>query len=173
MTSFYPIYLFALNLTDGIEALQVENLAPPDTGCLHDYQLQMGDMKALAEADLFLVNGAGMENFLPLVTEALPTLTVCEATVGIELLDDAEQENTLFEAESEVNSHVWLDAKKAAQMVENLAAALMETYPQFDVQLTENRDGLLQRLEVLDEELRNGLSDLANRQIITFHEAFP
>ena len=60
-TSFYPIYLFALNLTQGIDGLEVRNLAAPGTGCLHDYQLQTGDMKALAEADVFLVNGAGME----------------------------------------------------------------------------------------------------------------
>ena len=60
VTSFYPIYIFALNLTEGIEGVEVRNLTAPDTGCLHDYQLQTGDMKKLAAADAFLINGAGM-----------------------------------------------------------------------------------------------------------------
>lgn len=45
VTSFYPIYLFALNLLDGVDAVEVTTLAAPGTGCLHDYQLQTGDMK--------------------------------------------------------------------------------------------------------------------------------
>ena len=51
VTSFYPIWLLSLNLTRGIENLSVRNLAAPDTGCLHDYQLQTGDMKNLSDAD--------------------------------------------------------------------------------------------------------------------------
>ena len=63
VTSFYPIYLFALNLLDGVDGVEVTNLTEPTTGCLHDYQLQTGDMKTLARADAFLINGAGMEGF--------------------------------------------------------------------------------------------------------------
>ena len=37
VTSFYPIYLFALNLTHGIDGITIRNLAAPNTGCLHDY----------------------------------------------------------------------------------------------------------------------------------------
>ena len=79
VTSFYPIWLLALNLADGVPGLEVRNLAAPDTGCLHDYQLQTGDMKTLAEADLFLVNGAGMESYLDLVYSAFPGLPVIRA----------------------------------------------------------------------------------------------
>ena len=61
VTSFYPIYLFALNLTQGIDGITIRNLAAPNTGCLHDYQLSTGDMKVLNKADVFLINGAGME----------------------------------------------------------------------------------------------------------------
>ena len=50
VTSFYPIYLFALNLTQGIDGITIRNLAAPNTGCLHDYQLSTGDMKVLNKA---------------------------------------------------------------------------------------------------------------------------
>ena len=33
VTSFYPIYVFALNLTDGLDDIAVRNLTAPDTGC--------------------------------------------------------------------------------------------------------------------------------------------
>ena len=92
VTSFYPIYLFALNLTDGLDGVEVHNLAAPGTGCLHDYQLQTGDMKKLAQADVFLINGAGMESFLPGVTDAFPSLPVVNASEGIDLLDDLARE---------------------------------------------------------------------------------
>ena len=73
VTSFYPIWLLALDLTRGLDDVSVRNLAAPDTGCLHDYQLQTGDMKVLAEADVFLINGAGMESYLDRVFSAFPS----------------------------------------------------------------------------------------------------
>ena len=37
VTSFYPVWILTLNLTEGIEGVSVVNLAEPATGCLHDY----------------------------------------------------------------------------------------------------------------------------------------
>ena len=131
ITSFYPIWLFTLNLTEGLPDVTVRNLAAPDTGCLHDYQLQTADMKALAEADAFLVNGAGMESFLPLITDAFPDLPVVVASEGIPLLEetDALEIGEAEEHETEVNAHLWLDAGRAAQMCDRLAAGLKQVLP--------------------------------------------
>ena len=60
VTSFYPMYLDTLNITRGVEGVEVVNLTPPQTGCLHDYQLTPEDMKTLEDADIFVVNGLGM-----------------------------------------------------------------------------------------------------------------
>ena len=65
VASFYPMYIFAMNVFDGIDEITLESMAAPETGCLHDYQLLTSDMKALAKAQALLVNGAGMESFLP------------------------------------------------------------------------------------------------------------
>ena len=51
ITSFYPIWLLTLNLTEGLDHVTVRNLAAPAVGCLHDYQLQTADMKMLSSAD--------------------------------------------------------------------------------------------------------------------------
>ena len=80
VTSFYPVWLMALNLTEGIDGITVANLAEPATGCLHDYTLQNSDMVTLSKADVLLINGAGMEAFLPVVTGAYPDLPVVDAS---------------------------------------------------------------------------------------------
>ncbi|MDO4483470.1 MAG: metal ABC transporter substrate-binding protein [Clostridia bacterium] len=183
VTSFYPIYVFAANLTDGIEGIELYNLAAPGTGCLHDYQLQTGDMKTLAGADVFLVNGAGMESYLAHVYEAFPNLPVVVASEGIPLLDE---ENQLLEGDhshddhddhdhdhGEVNAHVWLDVKNAQAMVTNLCEGLCQAWPRHREALEANRDRYLAQLQQLDDDLHAGLDNLPKKDIITFHEAFP
>lgn len=172
-TSFYPIYLLALNLTQGVDGVEVHNLAAPGTGCLHDYQLQTGDMKALAGADVFLVNGAGMESYLAHVYDAFPNLPVVEAAAGITLIGDDEMPVAIGEEESEANAHIWLDAKNAMAMIVNLCEGLSTAMPEKREAFEQNRDAYLERLTALDAELTEGLSNLAHREIITFHEAFP
>ena len=173
VTSFYPIYLFTLNLTDGLDGVTVRNLAAPDTGCLHDYQLQTGDMKSLSEADAFLINGAGMESYLDHVFEAFPDLPVTDASVGIDLLQADPEELAVGIAEGPSNAHVWLDPTNAATMVANLADGLMAACPDGADAIAANRDVYLRRLEALDAALSDGLADLPHRDIVTFHEAFP
>ena len=58
------MYVLAENLTEGVSGIEVSNLTENQTGCLHDYQLTSRDMKLLSRADVFLVNGAGMELFM-------------------------------------------------------------------------------------------------------------
>ena len=126
VTSFYPIWIMTLNLTAGLEdRVTVRNLAPPSAGCLHDYQLQTADMKVLSEADVFLVNGAGMEAFLPEISRAFPDLPVIVASEGIDLLADGQALEILESEEEGVeNAHIWLDPSRAVRMAENLARTL-------------------------------------------------
>ena len=51
VTSFYPMYVLTLNVTDGIDGVTVQNMAEQNVGCLHDYQLQTRDMVTLEGAD--------------------------------------------------------------------------------------------------------------------------
>ena len=190
VTSFFPIYLFALNLTDGLEGVDVVCLTPPSAGCLHDYQLQTGDMKRLARADVFLINGAGMEGYLSGVFEAFPGLPVVDASIGVPLLEscvehdhdhghgDAEEEEGAEEEgheghHHEMNAHIWLDASNAVIMVRNLADGLMAHLPQHADAIAANRDAYIARLTALDAELKAALSHIDHADVITFHEAFP
>lgn len=90
VTSFYPMYVAAENIIGDVEGVTLENLSEPQTGCLHDYQLTAADMKLLSKADIFIVNGGGIESFLSDVAESYPNLKIVQACDGIDLLESAE-----------------------------------------------------------------------------------
>ena len=173
VTSFYPVWILTRSLTEGIDGLTVVNLAENTAGCLHDYSLQNSDMTVLSGADALLVNGSGMESFLPVITSAYPDLPIVDATAGLPFLSESDIVE-IGEAEEgeEVNSHLWLDPQRAAGMASNLADGLIRLFPDREQQITENLNVYRNRLLALDETLREGLSG-ARRKVIIFHEAFP
>ena len=173
VTSFYPVWILALNLTDGMEGIEVVNMAEPTTGCLHDYTLQNSDMVTLSSADALLINGAGMEAFLPVVTGAYPDLPVIDATAGLPFLRESGTVEIGEADEGEtVNSHLWLDPQRAAGMAANLAEGLIRLLPDREQQILDNLESFRERLRALDETIRDETKDIG-RKVIIFHEAFP
>ncbi len=136
VTSFYPIYLLAQAVTEGAEGLELRNMAQPQTGCLHDYELTISDMKLLEGADVLIINGGGMESFLEQALERYPELVIVDTSAGMELLEEEEHHHHEGETEEEHdahdghdhegNPHVWLSLEKAAEQAEAIAEALAE-----------------------------------------------
>ena len=93
VTSFYPMYIATLNIVDGVDGVRLENLSEPQTGCLHDFQLTPEDMKLLSTADVFVINGGGIESFMSDVAKAYPNLDVVEACEDVALLSDDEADS--------------------------------------------------------------------------------
>lgn len=91
VTSFYPMYIATLNIVDGVKGVRLENLSEPQTGCLHDFQLTPEDMKLLSTADVFVINGGGIESFMSDVAKAYPKLDVVEACEDVRLLSDDDE----------------------------------------------------------------------------------
>ena len=159
VTSFYPVYVATLNVVEGVPGVEVHNMASPHIGCLHDYQLTAGDVRKLADADLLLVNGAGMEPFLDKVKDQSPTLRVGDLSEGIALIDG--------------NPHVWLSIEGAVRQVDNIAAALSEAAPDKADAFRANAENYKAKLNALGEKMRAELAPYAGTPIVTFHEAFP
>ena len=163
VTSFYPMYIDVINLTDGVEGVTVTNMTKPQTGCLHDYQLTTEDMKTLEKADAFVVNGAGMESFLDKVIKMQEGMTVIDASRGIELMEE----------DGEANPHVWLSITKDIEQVKNIRDQLKEADPAHADQYEANAETYLAKLEALKTEMHATLDDVPHKDIVTFHEAFP
>ena len=85
VTSFYPMYIMAENILQEVDGVEVFNLSEPQTGCLHDFQLTPADMKLLSTADVFIVNGGGIESFLEDVAQEYPNLAILKATEHLSL----------------------------------------------------------------------------------------
>ena len=164
VTSFYPMYVFTENIMDGANNVELRNLTEPQTGCLHDYQMKPSDMAALEKADLFIVNGAGMENFLDNVKKVYPKLKIVEASDNIPLLKD---EN------GEENPHVWVSVSNAILQVRNIGTALKAQNAENAALYQKNETAYLDSLESLRKEMHQALTPYKGKKIITFHEAFP
>ena len=85
VTSFYPIYVFTKNITRDIPGVTVTNMSSNHDGCLHDYSLTTTDMKSLSNADAFIINGAGLEEFLEKAYEANPSINIIDSSENIKL----------------------------------------------------------------------------------------
>lgn len=168
VTSFYPIYLHTINIAGGIPGVKVLNMTQPQTGCLHDYQLTPSDMKLLEQADIFVVNGAGMESFLDKVINQLPDVKIVEASKGIELIPEEHGED---DGES-FNPHVWVSVSGAIEQVDNIAEQLAELDRDNADRYRSNAHAYIEKLEALRDKMHSVLDGLSNRKIITFHEAF-
>jgi zinc transport system substrate-binding protein len=164
VTSFYPVYVATLNVAKGVPGVSVANLTPPLTGCLHDYQATTDDLKRLAGADVFVVNGAGMECFLDKVVKQLPRLKIVSASDGIDLIKG--------EGGREENPHVWMSVALHIRQIENIASRLAGADPPHAKQYARNAAAYVARLERLRATMHEGLKDLRTRDIVTFHEAF-
>lgn len=176
VTSFYPMYVFAQNVAAGIEGVRVKNMTQQSVGCLHDYQLQTRDMAMIEEADVLVINGGGMEQFMDKVTAQRADLPVIDASEGISMLasgEDAHDHDDGHNHEGEVlNAHVWLDPSLAAVQVENIASGLAAADPANAQAYEANAQAYVQRIQAMDEEIAARLAPFAGSEIITFHEAF-
>ena len=165
VTSFYPMYVDVLNITDGVEGVKVVNMTKPQTGCLHDYQLTTEDLKTLESANVFVVNGAGMESFLDKVVAQQKDLKIIDASKSdkINFLKDGDEENP----------HVWLSVTYAIEQVKAITSQLCEADPKHDKQYRDNAMAYVEKLSKLREEMHAELDNLPHKDIVTFHEAFP
>ena len=200
VTSFYPMYIAALNIVDGVEGVRLENLSEPQTGCLHDFQLTPEDMKLLSTADVFVINGGGIESFMSDVAKAYPKLDVVEACEDVALLseDDADSDHNHdhdadtesdsdhdhdHEADAESdsahdhdhgdeNAHAWMSVPRYRTMVQTIASRLAEKDAKHADEYYANAKAYDAKLAVLEEKI-NSLKSLTNGQnIIIFHEAY-
>ena len=84
LATTYPVYLLARNVVQSNPGAQVDLLIPAQTGCPHDYALTPKDMQKLAQADVLLLNGLGLDDFmLKALPNAKPGLVVVDSSAGI------------------------------------------------------------------------------------------
>ena len=165
VASFYPAYIIARNVMKDVPGVTVANLTPPMTGCLHDYAVTTNDMKKLADAQVFVANGAGMESFLDKIVAAHPGLKIIELSQGITLIKGGGDEGD--------NPHLWVSVSNAIIQVTNLGKAMEDYDPTHKELYHKNVLAYVTKLKALSFKMHKELMPYRGRSIITFHEACP
>lgn len=164
VTSFYTTYVFTKNITKDVPNVNVENMSGNHSGCLHDYHLDTKDMKKIENADVFVINGAGLESFLEKVYEK-EELYVIDASEDLDLIQS--------KYEDKPNEHTWLSISNAILQVDKIATKLAEIDKDNADKYIENKDLYIERLKQLRNELRESLYDVnKDIKIVTTHDAF-
>ena len=168
-----PVYEFTSLLCEGTP-ITVSQLVTEQVSCLHDYFLNVRQVKAAEAAELIVLSGAGLEEFLEDILQDKATI---DASVGIELLCPEEEAGDHEHEDHnghhhENDPHIWLAPENAKIMAQNICDGLSQAYPQYRAQFSTNLEILLARLDALQAYGESQLADLSCRELITFHDGF-
>ncbi len=153
-----------------------ELLLPAGAG-VHNWQPRPGDIARLADCDLLLFIGSGLEPWLPGLLKAMPSggrLRAFEAAASLASLEHGEEHGGERERGHEaLDPHVWLDFELDVKIVGRIAEELGRIDPAGRGEFAANSGRLTARLRALDEKYRAGLSGCEHRDLVLAgHGAF-
>lgn len=173
VTSFYPIYIMTLNITNGAENIEVSNMAENFVGCIHDYTLTTTDLKKFEDATIFIENGYDMEQFIQKIVESYPNVKIIDSSAEITRLAQEEnlinqessmQQNVaqnivsldkefdLVQEDDEINPHFWTSINNYILQVEAITDGLKELNPYNSDLFEQNKNTYIQKLQDLKNE---------------------
>ena len=162
VASFSILGDFAKNV--GGERVEVTTLVGPDSD-VHVYTPAPADAKKIAAAQLVIINGLGLEGWLPrLLQSSGSKAVVVTATDGITPLKNG----------SAADAHAWQSVVNAKRYVTNIRDALIASDPADAAVFRANADGYLAKLDALDRDVRAAVAQIppARRRVISTHGAF-
>jgi zinc transport system substrate-binding protein len=195
MTSLYPLQYFAERI--GGDMVEVESLLPPGSDA-HTFEPTSKDMISIAESDLFIYNGLGMESYAEKITESLENedTIMVEATKGVDVIassHDHSEEGHHEEGEAaheeehheeddadhagehhhgDYDPHVWLDPNRAIGLAGNIRDALIDLHPEHKDEFTQNFNQLKEDLESIDTEFTSLAQESDHPEILVSHAAY-
>lgn len=165
-----PVYEFTCRITEGT-GISVTRLVTESISCLHDYSLNVDQVKAVEAAEVVVISGAGLEEFME---DILHDRNTIDASEGIDILECGHEHDHDHDHghHHEVDSHIWLSPDNAMVMAQNIFAGLAAQYPEHTAVFEANLTSLLADIEELDHYAHEQLETLATRDMITFHDGF-
>ena len=172
----YPVYCFTSEVVRDVPGVTVRLMIDQPVSCLHDYTLSVNDMKALDEADVLVLSGAGLEDSMQSALDAVADTPRIDCSAGVALLHSAgahDHDDHESHGDGEaLDPHIWLDPARAAQMIGNAAEGLAALDPDHADAYRANADAAVATLSAQYAALRAQLDGLSCRELITFHDGF-
>jgi zinc/manganese transport system substrate-binding protein len=162
VASFSILGDFAKNV--GGDRVNVTTLVGPNSD-VHVYTPAPADAKKIADAKLVIINGLGLEGWLPrLVQSSGSKAAVVIATNGI----------APRKLGSDADPHAWQSVVNAKIYVANIRDALIAADQAGAAAYRANADAYLTKLDALDREVRDAVAQIAEvrRKVISTHDAF-
>ena len=193
-TSF-KIVTSTLPITDFTRAVvgdraNVTYLLPTNIGP-HDYQAKPEDVRTLAEANVLVKNGLGIDEYLNSLVENAnnPKLKIIDTSKGVQTISNEVEGYAAYKSEApagkaveltgesehegEFNPHIWLDPKRAVEQVENIRDGLIAADPTGKETYSANAEIYIKKLNVLDQEFATALTPYAGKEFVTYHDFAP
>ena len=155
----------------GGDLVSVTSLVPKN-GDVHTFEPKPADIRAVAQADVLVMNGLGLDDWLEKTIanasrEGAPLVKLAVDLPGVALLSGDEAGTQ--------NPHLWLDVKYAELYVDRIVAALQGVDGVHAQQYERQGAAYRKRLEELDRWVRDQVAAIPqpDRKIVTFHDAFP
>jgi zinc/manganese transport system substrate-binding protein len=148
----------------GGDRVNVTTLVGPD-GDVHVYTPAPADAQKIAAAKLLIINGFGLEGWLPRLLQAAgskaPTIIATKGIAPLKLGSDADP-------------HAWQSVANAKMYIANIRDALVAADPADAEVFRANADSYLMRLDALDREVRQAIALIPqnHRKVISTHDAF-
>ncbi|GEK58309.1 hypothetical protein CHL76_09095 [Marinococcus halophilus] len=184
----------------GGDYVNVENVVPPGSNA-HSFDPTPQTLTNIAEGDLFVMTGSGMEGF---AEEAKSTVegqdvSVLEVTNNMDMLEVSEGhshshggddhshgeeghshgeeghnhgEEGHSHSHGGVDPHVWLDPVRAQQAAESIKNELVEQMPEQEETFEENYQALASDLEDVDQGFQDVADNSDSNQFIVSHAAY-
>ena len=161
-----PVYEFTARLCQGT-GITVTRLVTENVSCLHNYSLSVRQARAAEAAELIVISGAGLEDFMG---DLLRDKEIIDSSIGIEAPESDHHHD--HDHDHDIDSHIWLSPENAKQMANNIYAGLCKNFPDHQATFASNLQVLLADLNALQDYVDRQLSSLSCREIITFHDGF-
>jgi zinc/manganese transport system substrate-binding protein len=148
----------------GGERVDVTTLVGAD-GDVHVYAPAPADARKIADAKLLVINGLGLEGWLPRLLQAAggkaPIITATRGIAPLNLGSDADP-------------HAWQSVENAKKYVANIRDALAAADPADAEVFRKGAEAYLAKLDALDREVRQAVTQIPERRrkVISTHDAF-
>lgn len=174
-TTLYPLAFFAEEI--GGDDVSVESILPPGADP-HNFEPTSRTMVEIAEADIFLYNGANLETYAEKIKESLieEDVLMVEASEGISLDSHSHHEENHSEDEGhhhgDYDPHIWLDPLRSIEIAENIKEALVTLQPEQADLCEDNFLRLEEQLVALDKNFHDSIEAAPVKDILVTHAAY-
>ncbi|MBP2243032.1 zinc transport system substrate-binding protein [Cytobacillus eiseniae] len=179
-TTVYPLQYFTDRI--GGDYVETSTVYPPGSD-EHSFEPTQKDMIKLAEADLFIYVGLGLEGFVEKTQKTLANEEVVLLAAGenVQLLPASTKEEDHHDHEhdhedghhhGDIDPHVWLDPLYAKDLAEEIKQALIKKMPEQQENFEANYQQLASELEKLDADFSQTIQEAKHKEIIVSHSAY-